>query len=323
MASPPLRKLRWQDLVLTIAVNAANATPAPFFYGGQAVIEGVLMRGRDSYAVAARKPNGEITVISQALTSHLYRNRVWSLPLLRGVVGLWEMLHLGMRALSWSANVQLGDEAQISPKAMRASIVFSSTFGLFLALGLPYLLGQVVHAGSRTVRQVLIEGLLRALILLTYLFLVGRVGPVRRVFAYHGAEHKAINNLESGHPSDVEHVRSASRLHPRCGTGFIVVVALVSVIVFAPLGTLPTLVRHLLQVLLIPVVAGVSYEGIRGLAKIRHTTFGRIALIPVLAAQRLTTREPDDRQIEVAIVALEAAHRGEGSVSEPHAPLII
>jgi uncharacterized protein YqhQ len=311
------------DLLLTIAVNAANATPAPFFYGGQAVIEGVLMRGRDHYAVAARKPDGEIVVISEPLQTKLYRSNFWSLPFMRGIVGLWEMLSLGMRALSWSANVQLGEDAEISPRAMRASMVFSTCFGLFLALGLPYAVGQIIHSGgARTVRQVLIEGALRAVILLGYLFLVGMVPAVGRVFAYHGAEHKAINNLESGNPGDVAHVRQASRLHPRCGTGFIVVVALVSVLVFAPLGTLPTILRHLLQILLIPVVAGISYEGIRALAKVRHSTFGRIALIPVLGAQRLTTREPDDRQMEVAIVALNAARQGEGPVSEQHDALV-
>jgi len=195
-------------------------------------------------------------------------------------------------------------------------------FGLFLALGLPYLIGRLIHSGPHSVRQVLLEGVLRALILLAYLALVGQVRPVARVFAYHGAEHKAINNLELGNPGDVEHVRSASRLHPRCGTGFIVVVALVSAIVFAPLGVLPDLLRHLLQLLLIPVVAGISYEAIRALAKVRYTTFGRVALIPVLGAQRLTTREPDDAQIEVSIAALHAARGGEGTVSESHDALV-
>jgi len=281
------------------------------------------MRGPKHFAVAARRPDGSITVLSEPLRSRVYTSAVWRQPFLRGVAGLYEMLSLGMRALSWSANVQLGDESQLSRTTMRTTIAGSVVFGLLLFLGIPLLLARAVHGGQRTVGQILLEGLIRALVLLTYLFLIGRVGNVKRVFAYHGAEHKAINALESGLPSDVASVRGSSRLHPRCGTGFIVVVAFVSILVFAPLGTLPVLVRLLLQLLLVPVVAGISYEAIRGLARIRHTMLGRVALVPVLAAQRLTTREPDDPQIEVAIAALDAARRGDTIVGESHDPLIL
>ncbi|MFN2452484.1 MAG: DUF1385 domain-containing protein [Candidatus Dormibacteria bacterium] len=310
---------------MTIAVNAANAPPAPFFYGGQAVIEGVLMRGPRHFAVAARRPDGSITVLSEPLRSRVYTSSVWRQPFLRGVAGLYEMLNLGMRALSWSANVQLGEQAQISRKTMRSTIAGSVVFGLLLFLGIPLLLARAVRGGdsARSVRQILLEGVIRAVVLLTYLFLIGRVSNVARVFAYHGAEHKAINALEAGLPSDVASVRGSSRLHPRCGTGFIVVVAFVSIVVFAPLGTLPVVLRLLIQILLVPVVAGISYEAIRGLARIRHTAAGRTALVPILAAQRLTTREPDDSQIEVAIAALDAARMGDTIVGEQHDPLII
>ncbi|GAC1340621.1 MAG: DUF1385 domain-containing protein [Candidatus Dormibacteria bacterium] len=283
----------------------------------------MLMRGRSHFAVAARRPDGTITVLSEPLRSRVYTSSVWRLPFLRGVAGLYEMLNLGMRALSWSANVQLGEEAQLSRTTMRTTIAGSVVFGLMLFLGIPLLLARAVHGGQRSYAQILLEGVIRALVLLTYLFLIGRVGNVKRVFAYHGAEHKAINALESGLPSDVPSVRASSRLHPRCGTGFIVVVAFVSIIVFAPLGTLPVLLRLLLQILLVPVVAGISYEAIRGLARVRHTAAGRVALVPVLAAQRLTTREPDDAQIEVAIVALDAARMGDTSIAEQHDPLIV
>jgi uncharacterized protein YqhQ len=291
-----------------------------FFYGGQAVIEGVLMRGRHHYAVAARRPDGSITVRSEMLTSRVYTNPIWARPFIRGVAGLIEMLGLGMRALQWSANVQLGEEAQLTASTLRVTVAVSTVFALGLFIGLPLLLASVLHRGGsqRSVVGVLIEGALRALILLGYLLVIGQLRSVRRLFEYHGAEHKAINCLESGAAVDVRHVRLSSRLHPRCGTGFLVVVALVSVIVFAPLGVLPIPVRLLLQVALVPVVAAISYEAIRGLARIRHTTFGRIALVPVLATQRLSTREPDDRQIEVAITALAAARSGEDSVSEAH-----
>jgi uncharacterized protein YqhQ len=309
------------DILLTAALNAAAAPPTTFFYGGQAVIEGVLMRGPRHYAVAARRPDGAITVLSERLRSRVYTGRPWSLPFLRGAATLWEMLALGMRALQWSANIQLGEDVELSQGAMGVTIGVSVIFGLGLFIGLPLLVSAVIHHGApQSVASVLIEGVARAVILLGYLFLIGLLSSVRRVFEYHGAEHKAINCLESGDPVEVPEVRRASRLHPRCGTGFLVVVALVSVIVFTPLGFLFWPVRIACQIALIPVVAGVSYEVIRGLARIRHTRFGKIALAPVLAAQLLSTREPDDAQIEVAIAALAAARSAdEGAVGEAYA----
>lgn len=315
------RRVSISDIVLTAAVNAAAAPPAPFFYGGQAVIEGVLMRGKRRYAVAARRPDGSIALVSETLRSRIYTRRFWSLPLVRGATSLYEMLGLGLRALQWSANVQLGEEAELTTGAVRATVALSAVFGLGLFIGLPLLASSLLgHGAPQSAGWVLFEGAARAAILLLYLFAIGRAGGVRRVFEYHGAEHKAINCLESGAPVEVAAVRRASRLHPRCGTGFLVVVALVSVIVFTPLGWLFWPIRIACQIALIPVVAGISYEAIRGLARIRHTRCGRIALVPVLAAQRLSTREPDDAQIEVAIAALAAARSGdEIAVGEGHA----
>ena len=308
------RAQRCRDLLLTVAVNAVSAPPSTFFYGGQAVIEGVLMRGRDRYAVAARRPDGEITVCTDVLRSRVYTAGVWRRPFLRGVAGLYETIHLGMRALQWSARVQLGDEAEISEGAMRGAMIASLVFALVLFIGLPLLLGALIHHGTQSIASVLIEGVIRAAILIGYLLLISLLPNVRRLFQYHGAEHMSINALESGDPVDVAHVRLRSRLHPRCGTGFLVVVALVSIGVFAPLGLLPTAVRILCQIVLVPVVAAVSYEVIRGLTRIRATLVGRIALAPVLGTQLLSTRRPDDQQIEVAIAALDAA-RGGGSVA--------
>ena len=309
-----------RDILLTAALSAVSAPPQMFFYGGQAVIEGVLMRGRDHYAVAARRPDGTITVTSEMLTSRVSTNRIWARPFLRGVAGLVEMLGLGMRALQWSANIQLGEEAQLPASTLKATIGISMVFAAGLFIGLPLLLASVLHRGGsqQSVTGVLIEGAIRAVILLGYLLLIGQVHNIRRLFEYHGAEHKAINCLEAGGPIDVAAVRTNSRLHPRCGTGFLVVVALVSVIVFTPLGVLPVPLRIALQLVLVPVVASISYEAIRGLARIRHTAFGRLALVPVLATQRLSTREPDDGQIEVAITALDAARAGDGGVTEVH-----
>ena len=310
------KRISLRDIVLTAALNAVSAPPATFFYGGQAVIEGVLMRGRRHYAVAARRPDGRIVVCTDVLRSRVYTSAFWSKPFLRGVAGLIEMLHLGMRALQWSASVQLGEDAEIKPAAMRIAIATSVVFALLLFIGAPLALGALLHRGTQSVTSVLIEGGIRALILVGYLLLIGQVPNVRRLFRYHGAEHKSINCLESGAAVDVDHVRLNSRLHPRCGTGFLVVVAIVSIAVFAPLGLLPTWLRILFQVLLVPVVAAVSYEAIRALARIRHLAIGRALLVPVLSAQLLSTREPDDKQIEVAIAALDAARAGEATVGE-------
>ncbi len=311
------------DVLITALLNAATQPPATFFYGGQAVIEGVLMRGRSHYAVAARRPDGTIALLSEALRSRVATRRFWALPFVRGAASLWEMLGLGMRAMQWSAQIQLGEEVELSAGVLRTTVAISFVFGLALFIGLPLLASSLLHRGGpQSVVSVLIEGVARAAILLVYLMLIGRVRGVRRVFEYHGAEHKAINCLESGSPVEVATVRPASRLHPRCGTGFLVVVALVSVLVFTPLGFLFWPVRILCQLALIPVVAGISYEAIRGLARIRDTTFGRIALVPVLAAQRLSTREPDDSQIEVSIAALAAAREADGAVAEGHAAVV-
>jgi uncharacterized protein YqhQ len=291
---------------------AAAVSKQPFFYGGQAVIEGVLMRGRQHYAVAARRKDGRIVVIEEPLTSRVYTSPVWKQPLFRGVAGLVEMLHLGMRALTWSANVQMEEEEiQLSKGAMRVTMGVSVVFGLLLFVGLPLIAAGLIHRGPRSVGFVVIEGIARAVILLGYLVLIGRTASVQRVFEYHGAEHKTINCFEAGDPLDVEHVRRASRLHPRCGTGFLVVVAFVSIVVFAPLGGLQPVLLVLSRILLVPLVAAIAYEAIRGLARIRDTEVGRLLLQPILATQLLTTREPDDSQMEVAIAALNAARAGE------------
>lgn len=307
---------RCRDLVLTVAVNAVSAPPGTFFYGGQAVIEGVLMRGRDSYAVAARRPNGDIAVCTDVLRSRVYTAGIWRRPFFRGVAGLYETIHLGMRALQWSAIVQLGQDAEIGDGAMRGAMIASLVFALALFIGLPLLLGGLLHHSTASITSVLIEGVIRAFVLVAYLLLISLIPNVRRLFQYHGAEHMSINALELGDTIDIDHVRARSRLHPRCGTGFLVVVAFVSVAVFAPLGLLPTALRLVLQIALVPVVAAVSYEIIRALIRIRGTAVGRIALAPVLGAQLLSTRQPDDRQIEVAIAALDAARHGEGTVYE-------
>jgi uncharacterized protein YqhQ len=303
-------------------VKAAPHAPAKaeqFFYGGQAVIEGVLMRGPRHWACAARKPDGEIVLVEEPLHSAIYTSRFWALPFLRGIAGLVEMMHLGTRAIRWSANLQaeaLGVE--ISKKTMRVSMTIGVVLALGLFFGLPLATAGVLSRGDRGLAFGLVEGIARGVIVVGYLALISMIPSISRLFQYHGAEHKSINCFESGEEVTVENVQRASRLHPRCGTGFIIVVVFVSLIVLVPLAGLPLPLLILSRLLFVPVIAAVSYEGIRGLARIRKTVVGRILLVPVLAGQRLTTREPDASMIEVAIVALAAARRAtEGTPGAP------
>ena len=299
--------------------RAAARAEEQFFYGGQAVIEGVLMRGPRHWACAARRPDGEIVLVEEPLNSAIYTNRFWALPFARGVAGLVEMMHLGTRALRWSANLQaeaLG--VQISKKTMRVSMSIGVVIAIGLFFGLPLVTAGLLHHGDRGLGFGLVEGLARAVIVIGYLAVISTIPSIGRLFQYHGAEHKTINCFESGADVDVANVRGASRLHPRCGTGFIVVVVFVSLVVLVPLAGLPIPLLIASRLLFIPVIAALSYEAIRALARIRRTPIGRALLVPVLACQRLTTREPDDSMIEVAIVALSAARRAtEGTPGTP------
>jgi uncharacterized protein YqhQ len=301
------------------AQRAHAAKKEQFFYGGQAVIEGVLMRGPRHWACAARRLDGEIVLIEEPLNSAIYTSRFWALPFLRGIAGLVEMMHLGTRAIRWSANLQaeaLG--VQLSKRTMRISMAIGVVLALGLFFALPLGAAGLLHKGDRGVGFGLVEGLARGVIVVGYLSLISMVPSIARLFQYHGAEHKTINCFESGAEVDVANVRAASRLHPRCGTGFIVVVVFVSLIVLVPLAGLPLPLLLLSRLVFIPVIAALSYEAIRGLARIRKSGIGRVLLVPVLACQRLTTREPDDSMIEVAIVALTAARRAtEGTPGTP------
>jgi uncharacterized protein YqhQ len=317
---------KWSCLLATAALNATNPTPQPFFYGGQAVIEGVLMRGPKYYAVAARKPDGSITSIQSPLTSRVYTSNFWKRPFLRGIAGLIEMMHLGMRSLQWSAGIQLGKEAELTGRAMGLTILGSMVFAIFLFVILPATLGGFLYQGPSTLSASVVEGIVRGLVLLLYLFAIGQVPAVKRVFEYHGAEHKTINCFEHSLPLDVQHVGGSSRLHPRCGTGFIVMVALLSIFIFAPvqLMHLSPVPSVLLRILLIPLVGAVAYEGIRLLATMRDSWYRRLALVPILQTQNLTTREPDPAQIEVAVYAFQLARQADpsGPIGEGHAELV-
>src|SRR6266704_4477478 len=297
--------------------SAEQVTPKkePFFYGGQAVIEGVMMRGKRYYAVAVRVPTTKEIVIDRGeLKASIYTNPFWKLPLVRGVALIGEQLHLGMRSLMWSAHLNAGSrDIEISKKEITGSVAVAMVFALALFIGLPLLLAGVTVHKTGGFLFVLVEGVIRVGLVLGYLTLIALLPDVRRVFQYHGAEHKTINAFESGWPLELSSVRRASLLHPRCGTGFLLVVLVVSVVVFSVVAVFHPNWFWLVvsRLLAIPLIAGAGFELIRFMARNRRNPVVRVMLLPVLGTQKFTTREPSDDMLEVAIVAFNSAREGE------------
>ncbi|MEJ2149129.1 MAG: DUF1385 domain-containing protein [Chloroflexota bacterium] len=278
-----------------------------FNYGGQALIEGVMMRGSRRCAAAVRAPSGEIILHDEPINSPLYSG-VWSrVPFVRGLGMLWDSLGLGMRALTFSADVAAGDEAEFSGPLAWGTMAIS----LVIFLGIFFLgpaaaadaLHRLLNFDSAFLGNI-IEGLIRLGLILGYMWLIGRIPDMQRVFAYHGAEHKTINAYEDGAPLTPESVAHYPREHPRCGTGFLLVVVVISVLVFALLGRPNILVRLGSRIVLIPVIVGIAYEYIRFTAKHMSSPIVRLLVVPQLALQRLTTREPSLDMLEVGISAL-------------------
>lgn len=306
------------------APKSAQASRDSFFYGGQAVIEGVMMRGRRHYAVAVRVPGTrEIRMDRGALTAALYTHPVWKLPFLRGLALLAEQLHLGTRSLSWSAQVNAGaQDIRIGRREVAISLTVALVLSVGLFFGLPLLGASLAIHRSGSFLFVLVEGVIRVALVLAYLSLIALIPDVRRVFQYHGAEHKTINAYEAGWALEVPAVRRASVLHPRCGTGFLLVVLVVSILLFSLVAVFNPNLFWLIasRVLGIPVIAGVGFEAIRFMARHRNHPVVRVLLLPVLYTQRFTTREPDDDMLEVSIAAFNAARQGEevaAAASEP------
>ena len=276
-------------------------------YGGQAVIEGVMMRGAQSVAIAMRAPDQQIIVHTEPL-SGIYRSRIAKIPFLRGLVVLWDALGLGMRALTISANTQTGEDEKLEGP------VLYLTLGISLVLGIGLFFLAPAAAGQLTERLLnlnawwsnLAEGLVRLALLVGYIWAVGRIPDIRRVFAYHGAEHKTINAYEAGSELTPEAVTKFSLEHPRCGTAFLLTLVLMSVVLFSLLGPLPIIWRLASRVLLLPVLAGLAYEYIRWTASHLESPLVRLLVKPGLALQHLTTREPDLPMLEVAIAAFNA-----------------
>jgi uncharacterized protein YqhQ len=293
-------------------------------YGGQAVIEGVMMRGKEHVAMAVRAPDGQILTYEETLPA-LYRSKWMSIPFLRGVLGLWDSLNLGMRFLTKSSNMVNGEEEQIEGKDLVLAIVLSLGLGIGLFFLLPALvtgwldgpLGIDRLGTLGTWLSNLLEGLIRLTFLVVYLAVVGRMPEIRRVFSYHGAEHKTINAFEGGAELPPNKVSEFSLVHPRCGTSFMLTLVLISILFFSLLGPLPLHWRLLTRILLLPVVSGLAYEYIRFAARhMDDSALVRALIKPNLALQKLTTREPSEDMLEVSIKAFNLMYEAEQKGSE-------
>ncbi len=284
-------------------------------YGGQAVIEGVMMRGQNEMAVAVREPSGNIVVHEETLSGFVYRSKIAKWPFIRGTLMLWDTMALGMRTLLYSANVAAAEEAvELSKPAIWGTMAVSLSFAVLLFFALPVIITGAVDkfvisafgatGDMASLVSNLVEKVIRLTILVGYIGGVGLLPDVKRVFAYHGAEHKVINAYEDNAPLEVEAVSRYSTSHPRCGTSFLLIVVVVSFFLFTLLGRPSMEMRIISRIALIPVVAGIAYEIIKfGGAHPRHPVV-KLILAPGLALQALTTREPSADQIEVSIAAL-------------------
>lgn len=275
------------------------------FVGGQAVIEGVMMRGPIYTATAVREPEGTIVVQREATTSIQDKYPILKKPFLRGCVALYESLVIGMKALTFSAKAAGEEEEEMSNSEIAITMVLSTIFAIAVFLAFPtYAVKFIPGIENNHVILNLLEGVIRLALFLLYIWAIGRTKDIQRVFQYHGAEHKTIHAYENNLPLTVENVRAQTRLHARCGTNFLLVVMVVSIFVFAFLGWPNVWERIISRVLLMPVVAGIAYEFIR-LAGRSENGFVKALVKPGLLLQYMTTREPEDDQIEVAIRALE------------------
>ena len=343
--------------------NQAQRTPGElqFSYGGQAVIEGVMMRGAHTASIAVRDPEGQIVVHEQPLNKTLYRGRIARTPFVRGIVGLWDSLGLGTRSLMWSADVALGEEEEVN---FNGPIGFATVaVSLLIGIGLFFLLPTTAATGigsllgitqASVVAEVeavpdpsaaveaaeapsgfifyealpigwqatvinFIESVIQLGILIVYITLIGQMNDVKRLFSYHGAEHKTINAYEAGAELTPEIVQTYPIEHPRCGTAFLLTVVFVSVIVFSLLGRPPFFWLIVSRIVFIPVIAGISYEFLRWSARNIHRPWVALIVKPNLMLQHLTTRQPDLAMCEVAIVAFKRVLLAEGLMTEDEA----
>jgi uncharacterized protein YqhQ len=297
--------------------------------GGQAVLEGVMMRGVSTWAVAVRNPEGQIELSSESLVPWAKRHRLWRLPVLRGVVALGESLKIGFRALAISANAQMepdedGQKEEIGGWVWGLTIALSMALAVGLFFVVPVGLTSLIkdQLGSPLLFW-LIEGILRTAIFIAYIAAISRLPDLRRVFEYHGAEHKTISCYEAEDELVPSRAKLYSRLHPRCGTSFLLIVMVLAIFVFAPIG-LPAWYWLLAsRILGIPLIAGLSYEVIKWAGKNRRKRWVRAVMWPGLMLQNLTTREPDEEQLAVAIASLQKVLAEEKPLAEGEQPIEI
>jgi uncharacterized protein YqhQ len=290
-------------------------------YGGQAVLEGVMMRGPSCWAVAVRKQNGEVAEVVRGTRSPMERHRIWRLPVVRGVVALGESLAIGFRALAISANYasqEEGDDGEVSTEISRGQIIFSFALAIGFALML-FKVGPALVTNWLPIDDtkwfVIVEGAIRVAVFVAYIALIGLLPDLRRVFQYHAAEHKAINALEAGAELTPANVQRFSLIHPRCGTAFLLWVMVIGIFVFALVGRPVWYWLIISRIALLPVIAGLAYELIRFAGKHQGSRVLMWLLAPGLWLQRLTTREPTLDQVEVSIRALQEVVRREQAES--------
>ena len=287
-------------------------------YGGQAVLEGVMMRGQKAFAIAMRAPDGSIAIHTEKL-AEVYRSGITKVPFLRGIILLWDALGLGMRALTISANTQTGEDEKLEGPALYLTLGLSLAFGIGLFFLLPAGIGGwAEHLLSQTTGALwlgnLIEGVLRLLLLIGYIWGISFMPDVKRVFMYHGAEHKTINAFEAGAELTPEVVTNYPIEHPRCGTAFLLTLVLLSILVFTALGPMSIWLRLATRVLFIPILAGVAVEYIRWTANHLDSPFVQFIIKPNLALQRLTTRTPDLDMLAVAIESFKSMRKAEAEI---------
>jgi uncharacterized protein YqhQ len=290
--------IRISDLMMAIQ--------KPFYYGGQALIEGVMMRGREHMAIAVRRPNGELEIISQPLAS-IYKGKVRNTPFIRGIIVLIETLVLGIQTMLHSAQIASSQEEEnISPSLLWGSVMIAIVFAVALFFIIPLLVTRYLvdpHITSALASN-LIEGIIRIGIFIAYLKLIGLMSDIKTVFSYHGAEHKVVNAYEAGMPLEVDAVRNYSTSHARCGTSFTLAVLVIAILVFALLGRPVLWLSITSRIVLIPVIAAIGYEFVRFSGTHSQNVIVHVLLAPGLAFQSMTTREPNDSQLETAIAAL-------------------
>ena len=289
------------------------------FYGGQAVLEGVMMRGRDHWAIAVRRPDGTVHLESHEIRSIGRRFRLLMKPGIRGALALGQALSIGVRALTISANQSADEEERLTPKQMALSMVLA--FTLFIAVFIvgPFLGFRLLRRSvSSSLLRNMLEGVLRVLLFLGYLAFIGRLREIRRVFEYHGAEHKTIAAYEHGDPLEPVAVDRYSTLHVRCGTNFLLIVMVLTILIYSAFGSHGLLWGILFRIVAIPLIAGISYEVLRLGARHARSRVMRVLMTPGLWLQKITTRPPDRGQLEIAIASFQEVLRREAAAPPLH-----